>query len=55
MEMGKEIISKCNTFVPVGAGKAGIYILVYRVLKFHDAPLAWLKHEVKIVVRRGWG
>ena len=31
------------------------YILVYRVLKFHDAPLAWLKHEVKIVVRRGWG
>ena len=31
------------------------YILVYRVLKFHGAPLAWLKHEVKIVVSRGWG
>ena len=31
------------------------YILVYRVLKFHNAPLAWVKHEVKIVVRRGWG
>ena len=25
LEMGKEILSKCNTFVPVGAGKAGIY------------------------------
>ena len=25
MEMGKEILSKYNTFVPVGAGKAGIY------------------------------
>ena len=30
------------------------YKLVYHILKFHDPPLAWLKHEVKIVVRRGW-
>ena len=25
LEMGKKIMSKCNTFVPVGAGKVGIY------------------------------
>ena len=39
LEMGKEIMSKWNTFVPVGTGKGGKYTLVYRVLKFHDAPL----------------
>ena len=38
LEMSKEILSKWNELVPVGAGKDTLSLVVgYGILKFHDA------------------
>lgn len=46
LEMSKEIMSKWNTLVPVGAGKGGMYTCLPH-FKISQCP--WFKHNVGVV------
>lgn len=46
VEMSKEIMSKWNTLVPVGAGKGGMYTCLPH---FKISRCPWFKHNVGVV------